>query len=352
MEKKAGRASPRPSGEDLSKPLTSVSKIYVNVNEERGPKYSDFDAHQIKWSSTEPYEIVTKIGRGKYSEVFDGFDTRNPKDEKAVVIKVLKPVRPAKIKREIKILQNLKGGPNIVKLLDCVKAETTYSGFMALVFERIDHENVKKLMLTLTPYDCKFYMFQLLKALDFCHSNGIMHRDVKPQNLVIDSKNKRLRLIDWGLADFYHPGKVYNVRVASRHYKSPELLVKMQTYDYSVDLFAFGCTLYGITTAKIPFFRGKDNNDQLFKIAEILGTSDLKRYVKRYRIRLNKTFEPLMSKNTPRLSLSKYIQSRRPGFLTDALANFLDAVLLYDHAERLSAKECMAHEYFDMVRRD
>jgi serine/threonine protein kinase len=57
---------------------------------------------------------------------------------------------------------------------------------------------------------------------------GIMHRDVKPHNVMIDHSKRSLRLIDWGLAEFYHPGREYNVRVASRYYKGPELLVDLQ----------------------------------------------------------------------------------------------------------------------------
>ena len=81
----------------------------------------------------------------------------------------------------------------------------------------------------------------VLQALDYCHSMGITHRDVKPHNVMIDHEMKKLRLIDWGLAEFYHPSQEYNVRVASRYFKGPELLVDFQEYDYSLDLWSFGC---------------------------------------------------------------------------------------------------------------
>ena len=100
-------------------------------------------------------------------------------------------------------------------------------------------------------------MYEILKALDFCHSKGIIHRDVKPHNIMIDHSKRKLRLIDWGLAEFYFPGKDYNVRVASRffysyyyldgrYFKGPELLVDYNYYDYSLDMWSLGCMFAGI----------------------------------------------------------------------------------------------------------
>ena len=91
-------------------------------------------------------------------------------------------------------------------------------------------------------------------------------------------------LIDLGLADFYHPGTRYNVRVASRHYKSPELLLgpSFGYYDYAIDLWGVGCILAGLMFRREPFFRGKNNVDQLGVIIQVLGTTDLLRVVTTY----------------------------------------------------------------------
>ena len=86
-------------------------------------------------------------------------------------------------------------------------------------------------------------MLDAALGLAYLHKHYIMHRDVKPHNVMIDHEKRKLRLIDWGLAEFYHPYTEYNVRVASRYFKGPELLVDFQEYDYSLDMFSAGCLL-------------------------------------------------------------------------------------------------------------
>lgn len=158
----------------------------------------------------------------------------------------------------------------------------------------MNHEETKKLSPGLSDLDIRIYLYKILEALEFSHSHGIMHRDVKPLNIVINPENKELRLIDWGLADYYIPNKEYNVRVASRYYKGPELLVDDKLYHYSLDIWSLGCTMAGMIFKVDTFFKGSDNFDQLIRIMKVLGEDSLHEYVHRYGLKIPKEVKKLM----------------------------------------------------------
>uniref|UniRef100_A0A8C7YAZ0 non-specific serine/threonine protein kinase n=1 Tax=Oryzias sinensis TaxID=183150 RepID=A0A8C7YAZ0_9TELE len=308
----------------MSGPVPSRSRVYPDVNTQRPREYWDYESHVVEWGNQDDYQLVRKLGRGKYSEVFEAINITN--NEK-VVVKILKPVKKKKIKREIKILENLRGGPNIISLLDIVKDPV-------------------QLYQTLSDFDIRFYMYEILKALDYCHSMGIMHRDVKPHNVMIDHEHRKLRLIDWGLAEFYHPNQEYNVRVASRYFKGPELLVDYQMYDYSLDMWSLGCMLASMIFRKEPFFHGHDNYDQLVRIAKVLGTEDLYDYIDKYNIELDPRFNDILGSRHSRKRWERFVHSENQHLVSTEALDFLDKLLRYDHQARLTAREAMDHPYF------
>uniref|UniRef100_A0A8P4G9Y9 non-specific serine/threonine protein kinase n=1 Tax=Dicentrarchus labrax TaxID=13489 RepID=A0A8P4G9Y9_DICLA len=284
----------------------SKSRVYADVNTLKSREYWDYEAHVPNWNNQEDYQLVRKLGRGKYSEVFEAINITN--NEK-VVVKILKSRTPA------------------------------------LVFECINNTDFKELYQKLTDYDIRFYMYELLKALDYCHSMGIMHRDVKPHNVMIDHQLRKLRLIDWGLAEFYHPSQEYNVRVASRYFKGPELLVDYQMYDYSLDMWSLGCMLASMIFQKEPFFHGQDNYDQLVRIAKVLGTDELFGYLRKYHIELDPRFKDLLGQQS-RKRWEQFVQTENQHLVSPEALDLLDKLLRYDHQQRLTATEAMEHPYF------
>lgn len=323
----------------------SKARAYADVNVSRSSEYWDYESLVVPWGDPDVYRLVRKVGRGKYSEVFEGINTAN--NNQRCIVKILKPVKKKKIKREISILQNLCGGPNIVQLLDVVR--DPQSKTPCLIFEYVNNTDFKVLYPTLSDHDIRYYIFELLKALDYCHSQGIMHRDVKPHNVMIDHQQRKLCLIDWGLAEFYHPGKDYNVRVASRYFKGPELLVDLEEYDYSLDMWSLGCMFAGMIFQKEPFFYGHDNYDQLVKIGKVLGTDELNAYLNKYQVELDPHLEALLGRHS-RKPWSKFINSDNQHLAVPEALDFLDKLLRYDHQERLTAREAMAHPYFNQLR--
>jgi casein kinase II subunit alpha len=175
-----------------------------------------------------------------------------------------------------------------------------------------------------------------------------MHRDVKPHNVMIDHEKRKvswtaegpgdrvetdswkLRLIDWGLAEFYHPGTDYNVRVASRYFKGPELLVDFQEYDYSLDMWSLGAMFASMIFRKEPFFHGSSNSDQLVKIARVLGTAELFDYLDKYEIELDQQYDEILGR-FPRKNWQSFVNAENQKFISPEALDFLDKLLRYDH---------------------
>lgn len=169
-----------------------------------------------------------------------------------------------------------------------------------------------------------------------------MHRDVKPHNVMIDHEKRKLRLIDWGLAEFYHAGTEYNVRVASRYFKGPELLVDFQEYDYSLDMWSLGAMFASMIFRKEPFFHGNSNSDQLVKIAKVLGTDDLFDYIDKYDIELDPQYDEILGR-FPKKSWHSFVNSENQRFVSNDALDFLDKLLRYDHQVSSAPAKMLAY---------
>ena len=217
------------------------------------------------------YEKIEKVGEGTYGVVYKC----QKKDTQEFV--ALKKIRlenedegiPSTSIREISILKQLKH-PNIVNLVDLIHGEKK----LYLVFEFMDHDLKKFLNLNngpLPPQLVKSYLYQILLAIKFCHSRRILHRDLKPQNLLID-KDGVIKLGDFGLARaFGIPIKTLTHEILTLWYRAPEILLGQREYSTPVDMWSIGLIFYEMAHRK-PLFTGDSEIDQIFKIFQMYGT--------------------------------------------------------------------------------
>lgn len=322
------------------------------VYRQKGVDYWDYKNCVVEFNKNlANYELLQKIGRGKYSEVFRG---RNRNNGCMCVLKLLKPVRYQKILREISILRNLCGGPNVVRLLDVLRDDDSQT--VVLVTEYVHNPTTLRSLLytnNLSNFDMRYYLYEILRSLDFAHRRGIFHRDIKPYNVMIDHERKILRVIDWGLGEYYIHGQALNCGVATRHYKGPELLVGYRHYDYSLDIWCLGCVLAGMLFFKDPFFVGTNNDDQLLQIVAVMGKKALFRYLDKYQCRISRVVESyLHSLPEEHVDWRNYIKRdlAHQSWCDATGLDLLDKMLQFDHQDRILAHEAMQHPFFAPVR--
>ncbi|XP_033105761.1 cyclin-dependent kinase 2-like [Anneissia japonica] len=220
------------------------------------------------------FQKIEKIGEGTYGVVYKA------RDKISGEVVALKKIRldtesegvPSTAIREIALLKEL-NHDNIVRLLDVIHNEKK----LYLVFEFLN-QDLKKYMDSAPPSGLplslvKSYLHQLLKGVACCHSHRVLHRDLKPQNLLID-KTGAIKLADFGLARaFGLPVRTYTHEVVTLWYRAPEILLGCRLYDMPVDIWSLGCIFVEMLTRR-ALFPGDSEIDQLFRIFRTLGTPD------------------------------------------------------------------------------
>lgn len=330
----------------------TISRVYADANKKIDPKFiNDFT---FTLGNIHRYQIICPIGAGKYSNVFygkikkrdDNKINNDINNSQKCAIKILKFISYQRIKREICIISYLQGIPNVVKLYDTVR--DTRSKTYSLITEYDEPTYAPNFYPTLTIDEIRYLMFNLLLTLDLCHKKGIMHRDVKPGNIIIRPDRKNLFLIDWGLAEFYYPKQRFSTRVSTLRYKAPELLLNYEYYDYGIDVWGAGVTLAEMLI-KFPFFEGRNLNEMIASITSLWGIDKMINYFGRYGLSVLPETIALFPKSVSD-HWDKIIASTR-SMKNDADAfDLLKKLLAIDHAERITAKEALMHRFFDPVR--
>lgn len=286
------------------------------------------------------FDSMEKIGEGTYGVVYSARDTKH--NNRVVALKKIRLESedegiPSTTIREISLLKELRDD-NIVPLYDIVHSS---SNKIYLVFEYLDMD-LKKYMESIPegegmdPPMVKKFLFQLIKGIYHCHSHRVLHRDLKPQNLLIN-KDGTLKVADFGLARaFGVPLRSYTHEVVTLWYRAPEILLGGKQYSTGVDMWSVGCIFAEMAERK-PLFSGDSEIDQIFKIFKTLGTPTKETWPEVQALSEYKSTFPQWKRQDLGSVLKKLDQ---PGL------DLLTELLAYDPAMRMSAKRALIHPYF------
>lgn len=286
----------------------------------------------------EGYLKIDKIGEGTYGVVYKA---RNRSTGRLVALKKIRLETeaegvPSTAIREISLLKELEH-PNVVSLIDVIHTNRK----LYLVFEFIDMDLRKYMDSTAEqmPLELvKNYIWQLLRGVAYCHSHRVLHRDLKPQNLLVD-RNGGIKLADFGLARaFGVPVRMYTHEVITLYYRPPEILLGAKYYSTAIDVWSLGCIFAEMLTKK-PLLPGDSEIDQLYKIFQLLGTPSDSEWTGYSALPDYQTCFPIWKKK----DLGEPL-----GLSSDNEAvQLLEKMLIYDPAKRIAAKKAMQSLFFE-----
>ncbi|KAJ3314574.1 regulator of ime2 [Boothiomyces sp. JEL0838] len=290
------------------------------------------------------YSNTKVVGNGSFGVVFQAKLAAT--GEPAAVKKVLQDKRFKN--RELQIMR-LVSHVNIVSLkyFFYSNGEKKDEVFLNLVLEFIPEtvyrssRQYTKLKQSMPMLNIKLYIYQLFRSVAYIHSLGICHRDIKPQNLLLDPNLGILKLCDFGSAKLLIEGEPNVSYICSRYYRAPELIFGSTTYNVSIDIWSSGCVMAELMLGQ-PLFPGESGVDQLVEIIKVLGTPTREQIKS-----MNPNYTEYKFPQIKAAPWSKVFRSRNT---TPESLDFLSKVLDYTPANRPTAIEAMTHPFFDEIR--
>ncbi|CAH8523463.1 unnamed protein product [Dicrocoelium dendriticum] len=294
---------------------------------------------EIGFGKLESYAKLDMLGQGTYATVYKG---RSLLTETLVALKEIRLEHeegaPCTAIREVSLLRNLQHA-NIVTLHDIIHTEKS----LTLVFEYVERDLKQYLHDChgiVHPDNVQLFLYQLLRGLEYCHRRRILHRDLKPQNLLITDRGE-LKLADFGLARAKSiPIKTYSNEVVTLWYRPPDILLGSTEYSTHIDMWGVGCIFYEMATGW-PLFPGSTVEEELTLIFKRLGTpteetwpgiTDHPDYSKALKYGPYPGEPNGLLHSAPRLS-------RRAHTL-------LSSLLVFQGSRRISAADALKHSYF------
>lgn len=289
------------------------------------------------YTMADSYHKIEKIGEGTYGVVYKA------QEKKSGRIVALKKIRlndenegvPATTIREISILKTLKHS-TIVNLETVLYKQNKM--YLAMEYLELDLrkyiDSIRRSNKKISVDVVKFFTQQILTAIDYCHSRAILHRDLKPQNILIGN-DLRLKLADFGLGRSVGiPLRTYTHDIVTLWYRPPELLLGMKYYSEAVDVWSAAAIIAELVLL-VPIFQGDSEIDQIYKIFKILGTPN-------ENIWPGVADLPAFNQDIPQWG---GIDLRGVLRCNEHLVDMIEKMLLYNPAQRISAKKALKHAY-------
>ncbi|UYI26468.1 cell division control protein 7 [Encephalitozoon cuniculi] len=325
------------------------------------------------------YTPIEKIGEGSFSVVYKALDAESGR---YVALKAItRTSSPARVLDEMMFLKTLGGRKNCMGLLGCFRNEDQ----VVAVFPYFEPIDFREFISNANLADIKRYLHNLLIAIEHVHSNGIMHRDLKPGNFLYNKESGRGMLIDFGLAQYeeYSEGQhaesgakpagpllFFNSvvsktkppgyyerdgrppmkapRAGTRGFRAPEVLFRCQRQTGAIDMWSVGVIFLTILTTQYPFFYSSDDIDSIVEIATIFGHAEMRKAAKFYgrvwRSNIDSIPEERIPFETIVESLNPWAEVGSDGY--DLLYRMLDLC----SSSRITASDALSHPFFDDLK--
>ena len=294
------------------------------------------------------FSILSIIGHGTFGVVY------RAKEEKTGEIFAIKRVfQDKKYKnRELEILKEL-NHPNVINLKHYFYTKTEKEGkepeiFLNCVMDYFPQTLSRILSVNfqsrkqLDPFIAKLYAYQMMLSLKYLHSKGIAHRDIKPQNILVEPKTNKIKVCDFGSAKKLIQGQKSISYICSRFYRAPELIFGATDYTNQIDVWSMGCVISELVLGR-PMFPGATTSDQLVEIIRILGTP-----TKDDICSMNPHFKDHKFPDVKPIPFEKLFKNR---IIPEHFLDLLSKLLVYNPQIRLTPEKALDHAYFDEIKK-